>query len=54
LNCNPPDLCLLSNWVYRCEPPMPGSKPDFDIVRNKDRRYLKLFQEFWLCCEGKK
>jgi hypothetical protein len=24
LNCDPPDLCLLCSYVYRCEPPAPG------------------------------
>jgi hypothetical protein len=24
LNCDPPDLCLLSRWDNRCEPPVPG------------------------------
>jgi hypothetical protein len=26
LNLNPPDLCLLSSWYYRCEPSLPDSK----------------------------
>jgi hypothetical protein len=26
LNCNPPDLCLLSSWDYKCEPSAPGLK----------------------------
>jgi hypothetical protein len=25
LNLNPPHLCLLSSWYYRCEPLAPGS-----------------------------
>jgi hypothetical protein len=25
LNCDPPDLCLLSSWNYRREPLVPGS-----------------------------
>jgi hypothetical protein len=24
LKCDPPDLCLLSSWNYRREPPAPG------------------------------
>jgi hypothetical protein len=26
LNCNAPDLCLLSSYGYRREPPAPGFK----------------------------
>jgi hypothetical protein len=30
LNHNPPNLCLLSNLDYRCEPPVPGSVSTFN------------------------
>jgi hypothetical protein len=32
LNCNPPDLCLLSSWDYSHEPPAPFQFFCFEVV----------------------
>jgi hypothetical protein len=34
LNLNSPDLCFLSSWDYRCEPPAPGSKMSFIFLNS--------------------
>jgi hypothetical protein len=34
LYCDPPDLCLLSSWDYRCEPSVPSSLLYSDININ--------------------
>jgi hypothetical protein len=38
-NLDPPDLCLLSNWDYRREPPVPAK-----IVHSSGRLGYSLFQ----------
>jgi hypothetical protein len=32
VNCDPPELCLLSGEDYRHEPPVPGSMCNFYMV----------------------
>jgi hypothetical protein len=32
-NQDPPDLCLLRSWDYRCEPPVPRFPADTETFR---------------------
>jgi hypothetical protein len=42
LNCDLPDLCLLSSWDYKCETPVPGSTSFFtSLLLRSDTAFLK-------------
>jgi hypothetical protein len=46
-NCDPPDLCLLSNKDYKCEPPAPGFlEPEF-IVGEEGSHKMNLMILQW-------
>jgi hypothetical protein len=53
LNRDPPDLCLLSSWDYRREPPAPGMTLNFVLVfLNAIFLYVCFLADFKIVCHS--
>jgi hypothetical protein len=47
-NCDPADLCLLSSWDYRSEPPAPD-RPHLSFLKRILTISLEILTWVWLC-----